>query len=406
MNYVSLNDTLYEVVQQYPESKDFFMSQGLEQVEDRQQLEKLGKILTIQQVIMTKKLSEKLFLSELNQYIDSTKHQVDTTLYERQENQKAIIQVKGVLPCPVRLPLLEGFESWMADQPEAYKGSIDYELKAASMGVDWLKDALVHGDDSCVADVFLSAGFDLFFDDRYIGHMKKEKVFKDLSTFGHFNQDFDNEQLSLIDPDGDYSMVGVVPAVFLVNKDVLGERQMPNSWEDLLDESFEGSVSLPVGDFDLFNGILLNIHKQYGMEGIRKLGKSLLESMHPSEMVKSNRRQEQPAVTIMPYFFTKMVHKNGPLVPVWPIDGAIISPIFLLSKQEKAEELQPIVEFFTSKAVGEILSHNGRFPSVHPEVDNFIPKENKYMWLGWDYIKSHNIGELIESCTNVFNGLE
>ncbi len=60
---------------------------------------------------------------------------------------------------------------------------------------------------------------------------------------------------------------------------------------------------------------------------------------------------------------------------IWPKDGAIISPIFMLSKRSKKDKLQPIVDFFASKQVGEILSHNGRFPSVHPEVDNHIMPE-------------------------------
>ena len=126
--------------------------------------------------------------------------------------------------------------------------------------------------------------------------------------------------------------------------------------------------------------------------------------MHPSEMLKSHIKQaEKPIVTIMPYFFTKMTKNGGPMKAVWPSDGAIISPIFMLSKRNKKEELKPFVDFFASKEVGEILSHNGRFPSVNPEVDNMISSEHKYMWLGWDYIKKNDIGELIVACERIFS---
>ena len=82
------------------------------------------------------------------------------------------------------------------------------------------------------------------------------------------------------------------------NRDELGERDMPKTWADIMKPEFEKRVSLPVGDFDLFNGILLNIHKVYGDEGVKKLGRSLLESMHPSQMVKSERRSvSRPIVT-------------------------------------------------------------------------------------------------------------
>ena len=61
-----------------------------------------------------------------------------------------------------------------------------------------------------------------------------------------------------------------------------------------------------------------------------------------------------------------------------------------------------MIDFFASKEVGEILSHSGLFPSVHPDVDNHIPTENKYMWLGWDYIYNNDISALIKHCENLF----
>jgi ABC-type Fe3+ transport system substrate-binding protein len=105
----------------------------------------------------------------------------------------------------------------------------------------------------------------------------------------------------------------------------------------------------------------------------------------------------------MPYFFTKMVKEGGPMVAVWPKDGAIISPIFMLSKKEKKDKLEKIVKFFASKEVGEIFAHNGRFPTVHPEVDNRIEEDKTYMWLGWDYIKEHDISEEIRKCVDIFH---
>ncbi len=180
-------------------------------------------------------------------------------------------------------------------------------------------------------------------------------------------------------------------------------RSVPKSWKDILDPKFENSVSLPIGDFDLFNAILLNIYKVYGEEGIQKLGKCMLRSMHPSEMVRSHRgTMEKPAITIMPYFFTRMARPGSPMKAVWPEDGAIISPIFMLSKKAEHEKLKPFIHFFASQKAGEIMAHQGLFPSVHPEVDNQVPKENQYMWLGWDYINSHDIGALIKMLEKLF----
>ncbi len=409
MSYIDLNKSLYHLVTQYPEVKEYLMGQGLDQVENQELLETIGKNITVGVLIQSKKINKELFVSQLEAIIFESRKLADTTLLEKERNHKASIKIQGILPCPVRIPLLEAFEAWMEKQDKDYQGIIDYELKAASMGVEWLKEAMEKSSESRdvaseVADVFLSAGFDLFFDNRYMGHLKKEKVFQDMMQMEGYNMDFDNDTIDLKDPDKDYSIIGTVPAVFLINHTALGDKPVPFTWEALIGGEYENQVSLPVGDFDLFNAILLNIHKQFGLDGVRRLGKTLMKSMHPSEMVKSGTKPNQPAVTIMPFFFTKMTRPGSNMEAVWPKDGAIISPIFMLSKREKRDQVQPIVDFFSSKEVGEILSHNGRFPSTHPQVDNLIPKENRYMWIGWDYIKDNDIGLLIEECMKTFEG--
>ncbi len=402
---IKQTDTLYDTVKTYPKIKEYLVGQGIQQAEDEQALEKMGRMLTLDMVAKSKKLNTTLFIDALNQWIMEKDTQVDTTLFQRAHKKNATIDIQGVLPCPVRLPLLESFETWLFEQPLAYQKEVDYELKAASMGVDWLKEDLIKSEkETELADVFVSAGFDVFFDQRLMGRYKEQKTFQDMVQWDEYNRDFREPFVCLKDPERDYSILGVVPAIFLVNTERLGERSMPTTWAELLTGEFDNQVSLPVGEFDLFNAILLNVYKNHGMEGVRKLGKTLMKSMHPAEMVKSNIQKEQPLVTIMPYFFTKMVHERSPMKAVWPHDGAIISPIFMLSKRSKREMLQPIINFFSSKEVGEILSHNGRFPSTHPEVDNQIGNEKTYQWLGWSFIQSHDIGALIEACMIEFNG--
>ncbi len=151
--------------------------------------------------------------------------------------------------------------------------------------------------------------------------------------------------------------------------------------------------------------MLLNIHKRFGDEGVRKLGRSLLESLHPSQMVKSDKRTaNRPVITILPYFFTKTVREGSTMTAVWPEDGAIISPLFMLAKSNKAEELQEVVDFFASREVGEILSHQGLFPSTNPDVDNRLGKDKLFSWLGWDYIYSTDIAGTIKKCEKLFEG--
>lgn len=404
--YFKITDSLLSICKRYPETIKIFVSNGFKQMEDVEKREVFGRSLTLEMALKMKKLHVDAFVALLVEGIDLVRNQVDADLNKKELCVDAdAIRVQGLLPCPVRVPLVEGIDAFIETYKKKNDREIVYDLKAASMGLDWLMGDIINEDNpDKLADIFISAGFDLFFDEKLMGKFKKQGVFADCTGFERLNKDFDNEAICLKDPDGHYSMIGVVPAVFLVNTIELGDRAVPRTWADLFKPEFRNSVSLPISDFDLFNSMLLHIYKAYGEEGVKGLGACLLENMHPSQMVKSHtKKQNRPAITIMPYFFTKMVKEGGSMLAVWPEDGAIISPIFMLTKKDRLDKTRDVIDFFASKGVGEILSHQGLFPSINPEVDNRLPKENKFMWLGWDYINSNNIGELIVKCERLFN---
>jgi ABC-type Fe3+ transport system substrate-binding protein len=405
--YFKENDTLLSIAEKYPETIDVFVSQGFDHMGDETKRQKFGSAITLKTALSLKRINFTTFTDLLSDRIDQTRNQVDSALNTAEKVKgEGDLQVEGLLPCPVRIPLVEKIESFAKSYKEEHNTGISYDLKAASMGLDWLKEKLLKEDSADeLSDLFISAGFDLFFEKDLMGKFKADNVFIDSTGFSKLNKDFDNDKIDLKDPAGHYSMIGVVPAVFLVNQEELKGRDVPRSWKDILKPEFAKSISLPIGDFDLFNAILLNIHQTYGDEGVSALGRSLMQSMHPSEMVKSHKKKaaDKPVVTIMPYFFTKMVKEGGTMLAIWPEDGAIISPIFMLSKRAKVKELQPVIDFFASKEVGEVLAHKGLFPCINPEVDNKVPEENSYMWLGWDYIYSNDIGHLITHCETTFN---
>lgn len=397
--HFDIKDTLFDLTEKYPESIDLLVSIGFENIKDESQRNTIGRAITLENALKSKNINIDEFSDKLRETIEESQNIKNEIDLKNEDN----IKITGLLPCPVKVQLTETFESWIESNKANFDYDIDYEFKAASFGIDWLQEIIESDSENLLPDVFISAGFDMFFDKDLFGKYKNEHLFSDITGIEKYNSDFENDYISLRDPDGEYSMVAVVPAVFLVNKEEIGDKKFPKSWADLLSGEFENSISLPIADFDLFNSILLHIYKNFGEEGLKNLGRAFKSNMHPSEMVKSDRKANKPEVTIMPYFFTKMTNENGPLTPVWPEDGAIISPIFMLSKAEKSEKLKPIVDFFASEGAGEILSHEGRFPSVNPKVDNRLDKENKFMWVGWDFIKEHDISKLIEKCEEIFN---
>ena len=402
--YFDENEKIIDILNRYPETVEFFVNKGFDKLKNEKDRDVIGK-LSLNLILKTKGISIEGFSQMLDDFIELARNSADITLNQKTKRTKGV-KVVGLLPCPVRVPLLEQFDAFV----EKNETDIEYDLKAASHGLEWLKGTVRNVEDyNELADIYLSAGFDLFFDEKLMGKFKKAGVFKSGVKYDKFNSDFENDYMSLKDPSGANSILAVVPAVFLVNKNELNGREVPKTWADLLKPEFEKSVSLPVSDFDLFNAILLNIYKLYGDEGVKKLGKSLIQSLHPAQMVKSDRLTvNRPTVTIMPYFFTRMTKEGGTMIPVWPEDGAIISPVFMLTKAEKLKEMESLIDFLSSKAVGEILSHKGFFPSVNPEVENLTPRDKKYLWIGWDYIYNNNLQEQMHHCEDLFNkaGLE
>jgi len=386
---IDIKDTLFNITEKHKEALDLLISLGFDSLKDDNLRKVFGSSISLENALKSKKINADEFVTRLMERIEENK--------SAQKKFKDTIRITGVLPCPVKVPLMETFEKWLSEQN--FDFNLNYDLKAASMGIDWIKDEMKNSVN--VPDLFISAGFDLFFDKNLLGKYKSENLFEDITGIQKYNDDF--SEYNLEDPSCQYSMLGIVPAVFLVNKDELKGRKIPQSWEELMSGEFENNVSLPISDFDLFNALLLNIYRLYGEEGIRKLARIFQKNMHPSEMIKSHMKRERPAITIMPYFFTWMVREGSPMELVWPKDGAIISPIFMLTKKETKDKTKTIADFFASREAGEILSHKGKMPSVNPEVDNQIPKENKYIWLGWDFIKENDISNLIKKCENIFN---
>ncbi len=401
--YFEQTDTLFSITDRYPETIAVFVSNGFPQMENPEQRDKFGKMITFDVALQLKQQNPDTFIDLLEEVISGERGGIDATLAKAAAKDENGLNVVGLLPCPVRIPLLEKYNTFYAEYLENGGTPVNTELKAASVGVDWVSKNLEGvTDPKDLPDLFISAGFDLFFDKEKIGKFRDQGVFEDLVKRTVENPLFAGRGFE--DPEGIYSIIATVPAVFLVNTKELNGRPTPKSWKDLLDPMWEHSVSLPVGDFDLFNAILLNMHKHYGDEGIRALGRSMIQSMHPSQMVKSDRlTQNRPAITIMPYFFTKMTKSGGPMEAIWPEDGAIVSPVFMLAKKERKAELQPLVDFFSSYEVGDTMANLGLFPSLHGEVKNPLESGVPMMWLGWDSIRGGDLTAEIARLMDLFD---
>ena len=403
---ISPEMSLFEITERYPETIPVFVENGFAHVGDPAKRESHGKMVTLAQAMRMKGKDPAAFRRLLEEAVTRERRTGDVTLDLAQDESRIFpdtgdIRVAGLLPCPVRIPLLEAFAA-VREQVEREHGvTVGFRLAAASLGMDVVEREMARlRDEADLPHLFVSAGFEAFFDRRHLARFAD--AFTDTS-WPALNPAFAG--LDLKDPAGHFAMIAVVPAVFLVDRQQLAEDEpVPTTWAELLEPRFARRISLPVGDFDLFNGILLTLYKEFGEEGVAALSRNLLKSLHPSQAAGRFKasRGEVPAVSVVPYFFTRMAAVNPHVTVVWPEDGAVVSPVFMLQKRDAPAGTQALADFFLSRETGEILAHRGLFPSCHPEVDNPLPDGAGWRWLGWDFVREHDLGELIPRLQGLF----
>jgi ABC-type Fe3+ transport system substrate-binding protein len=112
-------------------------------------------------------------------------------------------------------------------------------------------------------------------------------------------------------------------------------------------------------------------------------------------------REDTPAISAMPLFFANNIKNRENVSIVWPTDGALVSPVTMLVKADKREELRFLIDFLNGLEVAAICA-GAAFPSVHPGVDNCLPDNATFKWIGWDYVKNHDLKALIADTNAAF----
>ncbi len=421
---IQKTDTLYEVTRRYPATVEVFVRAGLRRMADEEIRRQYGSAITLEAVAEAQGIELDDLSARLRRaagLVSTGARDAETDRSARDEpdgtDQVRPVRIMGLVPCPIRVPLTNTLDDFARRFTEDTGIEVDYNLQAAYTGTEWMEEN-IPADPSPeeIPDIFLSAGFRMFFTDPRFIELRARGAFSDRSgwkthnAFGRVND--------LMDPKARFSVISVVPAVFMVNRNVLGDRPVPRSWEEVLSPEYENSLALPIGDFDLFDALLLGVYRRFGLPGIEQLARNMYRSLHPAQMIAgaqgggaqggsaqgggaSGSPPDQPLITIMPWFFTRTVNEQSPLIPVWPEDGALAAPVLLITRSDRPE-IQPVIDFLTGLPVSRILSRLGLFPSTHPENDDFPAESSPLQWPGWDFLLSPELPELLELTTSVF----
>jgi len=132
------------------------------------------------------------------------------------------------------------------------------------------------------------------------------------------------------------------------------------------------------------------------------LARSISSAVHPAQMVKNaGSKAGGPAISIMPFFFANLAKNTRNVTIVWPEEGAIVSPVTMIVKRDHSTDLDLLIKFLAGKETGSLLS-GVHFPSMVPDVPPCVPLDTAFSWIGWDYIRGHDIGKETEMVSREF----
>ena len=354
-------------------------------------LKKTGRFTRLATLLRASQIDVDSFLNLLNESLlkQSVSGQSDTPFEQ--------LHFMAMLPCGLRNPFKDFLEAHILDHPDKYagldyltEGNVNHELSYYP-----LLDHISSADD--LPDIMLASDVNNFFhrpfQERFVG----KGIFE---TFTPYTPNPYLEKAGFADPLGNYTMLTANMLVVAVDTGRLGHKPMPTVWSDLLTADFDDEIIMR-GEDDFFcNAIMLPFYKDHGFDAIRQMARNIRSGKHPAEMVKLADKGGDKSATIyiMPYFFARKI-KNPKVQLLWPGDGAIASPVFMMVRKSAMEKHRSLLEFLLSKETGELLVSRF-FPAIHPEVENNLPEPVK--WLGWDFLNQHDIGKLKDEIRTVF----
>lgn len=311
-------------------------------------------------------------------------------------------QLVALLPCPVKVPIEQAFEDFLTTLSPERREAIAYTLEGNANIEAAFYEAVEEIDAlDNLPDIIITPGFNVFFEPLFVSRFIKPGLFTSVSDFAG---DQHLARLGVLDPGGHYSMLAMNLLVPVVDLKRLGDRPLPQRWSDILKPEYANSIAIRGHKDGTFcETLLMTLYQENGADGLAALGRNVRYGWHPSQMVKAalGSDPESPAISIMPLFFAKRLQGRDDVRVVWPQDGALISPVTMLVKTKKREELKDLLGFLTGKQVSAIFA-DAFFPAVHPEVDNRLPEGATFKWIGWDYITRQDIKQLIATVNAAF----
>ncbi|MDC7220059.1 MAG: ABC transporter substrate-binding protein [Spirochaetales bacterium] len=338
--------------------------------------------LTVGAALERWEINEELFFKELAERNQAAGEEKDYDV------KKSFPPFVALFPCGLRNPfsvLFDTFmEEWGKKNDFLIEGNVNHELSY----YDYV-DAV--DDPDALPDLMITSDINSLFHKRFQDRFVDAGAFLPATT--PTNPLF--HRSGMADPDNKYGFIATNFLVAVVDRDKLGDRPMPERWEDLLAPEFAQSIGVR-GEEDFFcHSVSIPYYLLYGKEGLEKLARNIAACYHPAEMVKlcNSPTADSPTVFIMPWFFAQRIVKKDRNAIIFPDEGVFTSPISFFVKKEKAEEFREILDFLTGEKVAQLCEEMW-FPSAYSKSSPAFPEDKKLYWVDWSVVRDGDVAEL------------
>lgn len=252
----------------------------------------------------------------------------------------------ALLPCPLKTPIERAFRDRVGEPPDGTSFVVEGN---ANHDPTWARIAAGWSDIADFPDIIVFPGVNFLF-----GREFRERF---LDT-------------GLFDPP---RRLCVNPLVIAYGSDKLAGKRAPRGFADLAGDTLGRSLLLRGKAEQWCEATLLGMSMIAGDEGIARLARSTLAPAHPAEMVKRLCDPDDAAAAcVLPYFFAKQLERKTEITVVWPVEGAIASPVTMLVKTEAADRLERVWRYFVSDEAADI--YDGAFlPSLRAGTPHPMP---------------------------------
>ena len=388
--------TIADLIRKYPAALAVLTANGCAAMVEPANLSLYGQTIRLGTLLRSLEINAELFCAQIS-------GQPAAEAYDREPaGGSGNLSLLALLPCPLKVPLEEAFLGFAAELPAEERALLTFRIEGnANSQLDYADYADHFQSLEDMPDIIITPGFNSFFHRGFVDRFIKTGLFKNVSDYPGDRQ---LATLGVTDPEGHYTMLAMNLLVFVADLDRLAGRAAPGCWADLMDERYADSIAIRGNKDGTFcETLLLTVYREFGEEGLRRLGRNVRYGWHPSQMVKAalSGADDAPAICVMPLFFANNLKNRARLAIVWPEDGALVSPVTMLVKAQRRAPLARLVEFLAGPEVARICA-GAFFPAVHPEVDNRLPEGASFKWIGWEYLKNNDLKGLIATCNEVF----